>query len=154
MQANPTTKPAILLTRYLDDGEQLGYTTARGSRLAFDALLRRAASEAGSPAASGGAWGGSLLLSWPGEGACGGNATWPPLETVVFLGVPPPVDVSTVYVVVRPAAALVRSETALPHWLGSAVAWATAAAVLLIIHLEGDIGAPQNVMADRQGCRP
>ena len=98
----PHVSPSLcLLARYLDDGEQLGYVTARGSRLVFDARLRKG----GEPAnPGGGAWSGSLRLSWPGAGACGGNASWPSLDAVAFLGVPPPVDLSTVYYMVRQAA--------------------------------------------------
>ena len=108
--------PRRLLTRYLDDGEQLGYVTARGSRLVFDALLRKG----GDPAnPGGGAWSGSLQLSWPGAGACGGNASWPPLDAVAFLGVSPPVDLSTAYCMVRPTAA----AAGVLQRLGGATAW-------------------------------
>ncbi|KAK9845865.1 hypothetical protein WJX81_004565 [Elliptochloris bilobata] len=71
---------------YLDDGEQLGFATARGTRLTFDGVLRKGPSYNSSAHASGDAWNGSLLLSWSGKGTCGGNATWPPLDEVAFLG--------------------------------------------------------------------
>ena len=107
----PHLSPSRLLARYLDDGEQLGYATARGSRLVFDALLRK-----GDPAdPGGGAWSGRLRLSWPGEGACGGNASWPPLDAVAFLGVPPPVDLSTVYCMVRQPAAVADVHSMVPR---------------------------------------
>ena len=109
----PHLSPSRLLARYLDDGEQLGYVTARGSRLVFDALLRER--DPASP--SGGAWSGSLRLSWPGGGACGGNGLWPPLDAVAFLGVPPPVDMLTVYCLVHQTAAVLGMHSVVRQWL-------------------------------------
>ncbi len=46
-----------------------------------------------------GAWSGSLQLAWPGAGRCAAsNTSWPAFAEVLFLGVPPPVDTSTIYV--------------------------------------------------------